>query len=218
MSVSVRWSVVGPEFESFVNRHRHQLAMVHFWAVWNPLDPGMFEVFDEIHESIGSDVALARVQVGPPENRELCQWLGILQVPTVLYIFRNRVIDARVGFSKNRLVGHVQMLLQNCLSAGNEQVMNLPPISAEENGYSGPGLSSPGFGSVNAHMYNANSVAPNSVAPNSVAYGPWRGGPIPGGLPFEPERRFGLEPGQPMAPAIAERQNKSWLSRWLSLE
>jgi thiol-disulfide isomerase/thioredoxin len=203
MSISVRWAVSGPDFESFLNRHRHQLAMVHFWADWNPVDPGMFEVFDEIHEAVGTEVALARVQVGPPENQELCQWLGILQVPTVMYIFRNRVIDSRVGYSKNRLVGHVQMLLNHCRFAGTEPVMNLPLPPNEDTGYSGPSLSSPGFGSVNASLGMP---------------GVRTGGQMPSGLPQEPQRRFGLEVVPPTTPVVAERQNKSWLSRWLSVE
>jgi hypothetical protein len=211
MSVSVRWSVAGPEFENFINRHRQQLAMVHFWAAWNPLDPGMFAVFDEVHEAIGTDVALARVQVGPVENRDLCQWLGIIQVPTVVYIFRNRVIDVRVGFSKNRLVNHVQMLLQNCMLAGNEPPVNFLAGPNEETGYTGPGLASPGFGSV-----VANTSQPGNWRSGNAGAG--IGGPGPFGMPYEPQRRFGLEVPQPVAPTATERQSKSWLSRWLSFE
>jgi hypothetical protein len=211
MSVAIRWSISGPEFESFLNRYRNQLAIFHFWADWNPLDPGMFEVFDEIHEAIGIDVALGRVQVGPPENRDLCQWLGIVQVPTVLYVFRNRVIDVRVGFSKNRLVNHVQMLLHNCRAAGTEQPLGMMDYPSEETGYPGPGLASPGFGP-------AGSRPPQ---PGAWGSGPvdWSAGAGPNSMPYAPQRRFGLEVAQPMAPAAAaERQSKSWLSRWLSFE
>jgi thiol-disulfide isomerase/thioredoxin len=197
MSSEIHWSVCGSEFEAFINQHRNQLTMVHFWADWNPLDPPMFQVFEEIHAALGTDVALGRVRVGPPENRDLCQWLGIVQVPTIVYVFRNRVIDARVGFSKNRLVGHVQMLLHSCLSASSEHPVILPPTPSEEIGYAGPGLHSPGFG--------------------TAVTDPSRLGLRGGTSPSEP-RRFGLEVAQPVAPMATERQKKSWLSRWLSLD
>ncbi|MBL8888558.1 MAG: thioredoxin family protein [Planctomycetaceae bacterium] len=203
MNSTVRWSVSGPEFESFVNRHCHQLSVVHFWADWNPLDPAMFEVFDEIHQAVGTDVALARVQVGPPENRELCQWLGILEVPTVMYVHRNRVVDVRVGFSKNRLIGHVQSLLQRCLSSHSEEFGKLPDMN-EDQTRANLGLASPSFG---------------TPVVNSAGKSRWSDGTIANGMSVEPQRHFGLEVAPPsLTPPPKDVQQKSWLSRWLNLE
>lgn len=202
MSSPVRWSVTGPEFESFVDRHRHQLAVVHFWASWNPLDPAMFDVFDEIYQAIGTDIALARVQVGLPENRELCRWLGIVEVPTVMYVFRNRIVDSRVGFSKNRLIGHVQNLMQRCMAPQNDQVWNSLELN-EEQGRVNLGLSSPSFG---------------NPAMNSAEAPRWSDGLAATNMPFEAQRQFGLEFALPSIPATKDVQQKSWLSRWLNLE
>lgn len=214
MSSSVRWSATGPEFESFVDHHRQQLAVVHFWADWNPLDPAMFDVFDEIHQAIGTDVALARVQVGLPENRDLCRWLGILEVPTVVYVFRNRVVDVRVGFSKNRLIGHVQTLMQRCLAAHNEEVWNLPQTNDEQSqmnlGLSSPSFGNPGFG-------NPSFGSPRM---NAAVMPRWNDGLAATNTPNQTQRQFGLEVAlpTPTAQPTKDVQQKSWLSRWLTLE
>jgi len=239
MSTEVNWAVHGPEFEAFVQHHRQRLAMVHFWADWNPLDTDMFQVFEEVHQAVGNDVALARVQVGPPNNVELCRWLGIVQVPTVLFLFRNQIMDVKVGYSKNRLVGHVQMLLHACYAAGPER---MPPPMPERLGTRDPGVANrhwpqnvaPSDSAPPSDVSEANyngfvpslsaadygSASPSGALPISAGFGvPYRAGPTePGPAIGRPSMRFGIYAPQPTAPTIAARQKKSWLSRWLGMD
>jgi thiol-disulfide isomerase/thioredoxin len=232
MDFDVRWSVTGSQFESFVQQHSQRLAMVHFWAEWNPLDPAMFEVFDEVHQAVGEGVALGRVQVGPMENAELCQWLGIVQVPTVIYVFRNQIIDVKVGYSKNRLVGHVQRLLQACQVANDEafaQGAPMPrPYETTAAGYFGPSSFPPGAGPngpVPVGVGGAPNSDPGQAWLPSAGFGApvggpggWGGGVDPNAYSQVPMTRFGLVVGQPIAPLATEGQKKSWLSRWLGME
>lgn len=232
MDFDVRWSVTGPQFESFVQQHSQRLAMVHFWAEWNPLDPGMFEVFDEVHQAVGEGVALGRVQVGPMENAELCQWLGIVQVPTVIFVFRNQVIDVKVGYSKNRLVGHVQRLLQACQVANDEAFAQggaLPrPYETAVAGYYGPSSLPHGAvpnGPVPTGAGGVSNSDPGQAWLPSAGFGApvggpggWGGGVDASGYSQHPMNRFGLVVGQPIAPLATEGQKKSWLSRWLGME
>lgn len=244
MDLDIPWQLTGSQFESFVQQHSQRLALVHFWAEWNPLDPGMFEVFDEVHQAVGEGVALGRVQVGPIENAELCQWLGIVQVPTVIFVFRNQVIDVKVGYSKNRLVGHVQRLLQACQVANDESFAQggamLRPHDAAGAGYYGPaGMSGSGGGMPSGETGQAWLPSAGFGAPvggpsgfgglggiggsagfggPSSGSGGWGGGVDPNGYPQVPMSRFGLVVGQPIAPLATEGQKKSWLSRWLGME
>ncbi len=239
MSTEVNWAVTGPDFEAFVQHHRQRLAMVHFWADWNPLDPDMFQVFEEVYQAVGNDVALARVQVGPPNNAELCRWLGIVQVPTVLFLFRNQIMDVKVGYSKNRLVGHVQMLLQACYAAGPERMP--PPMSEHlgtrdpalanrhwpQNGGFSDGVPTPEVPAANSHGFVSplsaaeyGSASPSGALPISAGFGvPYSAGPSePGPAVGRPPMRFGIYAPQPTAPTIAARQKKSWLARWLGMD
>ena len=204
--------------------------MIHFWADWNPLDPGMFHVFEEVQQAVGDQVGLARVQVGPPENTELCRWLGIVQVPTVLYVFRNQVIDVKVGYSKNRLVGHVMMLMQACNAAGPEMPVMVPESPAGNGPWmtSGPNAQQPQFAPPNyPHPGAPGGPWANMEPQASGLASPSFGRPVqemnyPNGMPpggdGRPVMRFGLFAPQPTAPIVAERQKKSWLSRWLGLD
>ena len=236
MDLDIPWQLTGSQFESFVQQHSQRLALVHFWAEWNPLDPGMFEVFDEVHQAVGEGVALGRVQVGPLENAELCQWLGIVQVPTVIYVFRNQVIDVKVGYSKNRLVGHVQRLLQACQVANDESFAQggamMRPYDSAGAGYYGPGAL-PGNGGGGPQVENGQAWLPSAGFGAPVGgpggFGGPGGGPSsgpggwgvavePNGYPQVPMSRFGLVVGKPIAPLATEGQKKSWLSRWLGME
>lgn len=117
------WEVTAEHFEIFVGENENRLTIVHFWAQWNPLDRPMQQVVRDVHDAVGTQIAFARVEVGPPINQDLCRWIGISQVPTMIFVFRHRIVDVKVGYSKNRLVNHVQMLMQNF----NEYTPVLPP-------------------------------------------------------------------------------------------
>jgi hypothetical protein len=162
----------------------------------------MFQVLDEVQRSMGDDVALARVQVGPAENQELCRWLGIIQVPTVLYLFRNQIIDIKVGYAKSRLLSHVQMLRQGCLAAGPERLGLMPLIAG--------GSPNP----ANSAGARAAPLSPGFGRPVAERHLPTADPDSPAGPPM----RFGLLVTQAVAPVVVEKQKKTWLSRWLGLE
>ena len=86
--------------------------MVSFRADWNPLDESMAQVVSDVEAAVGDQVAVALVDVSADENQELIRHLGLTHLPALLFVFRNRVVDYRVGFSKVRFVAHVQQLMQ----------------------------------------------------------------------------------------------------------
>ncbi|GEM_PF-1602114 len=117
------WELTAEQFEAFVCEHENRLAIVHFWAQWNPLDRSMHRVVRDVNEAVGTQIAFSKVEVGPLVNQDLCRWIGISQVPTLIFVFRHRIVDVKIGYSKNRLVNHVQVLMQNF----NRYTPPLPP-------------------------------------------------------------------------------------------
>lgn len=99
-------------FEEYVFANAERLVMVQFEADWDPLADSMAEVLQNVENSVGDQMGAARLDVGLPENAELVHHLGLTHLPALMFIFRQRVVDYRVGFSRVRFVQHVQQLMR----------------------------------------------------------------------------------------------------------
>lgn len=103
----------GQELAEFLERNSDRLAMLYLSSDWSPLHGPMFQVAEDVEAAVGEQAVVAFIDVSKEENAALIQYLGITHVPALLFAFRHRVVDYRVGYSKVRLVNHVQQLLQN---------------------------------------------------------------------------------------------------------
>ncbi|MCX7954601.1 MAG: thioredoxin [Bacteroidales bacterium] len=88
-------------------KNENKLIILDFWAEWcNPCKI-LTKVIEEIAASIENDVIIGKVNVD--EEPELIKKYGIRNIPTLIFIKDNQVIDKQVGaISKNDLLEKIK--------------------------------------------------------------------------------------------------------------
>lgn len=71
-------------------------VLVDFWAPWCGYCTKLAPVFEELADSMGSQVKLVKLNVD--ENRGIAQKLGIMSLPTMALFKNGEVVDKLMGF------------------------------------------------------------------------------------------------------------------------
>lgn len=83
-------------FEAFLQDHR--CVMIHFHAIWNGVDHELRKNLPQtLHPQWRGRVAFATFDADPPEHREICRELGILNLPFLAFYRDGELFETRTG-------------------------------------------------------------------------------------------------------------------------
>jgi thioredoxin-like negative regulator of GroEL len=76
---------------------QHSAIAIHFWAVWNGVDPPMDRSIQDIADRFAGRVWFVSCNVDLEENVELCRRFGVATVPTLGILVPDRQPQLLVG-------------------------------------------------------------------------------------------------------------------------
>jgi thioredoxin 1 len=87
-----------------------QLVVVDFWATWCGPCRSIAPIIDEISSEYEGKAVVGKVNVD--ENPEICEKFAIRNIPTILFIKNESVLEKQVGaVPKNVLTSKIDSLL-----------------------------------------------------------------------------------------------------------
>ena len=88
-----------------------QLVVIDFWAPWCGPCRTIAPIIDELAKAYEGKAIVGKLNVD--ENPEVCEEFGIRNIPSILFIKNNVLLDKQVGgSSKNVLASKIEELLK----------------------------------------------------------------------------------------------------------
>ena len=101
-------TITDANYEQYANSG--QLVMIDFWAPWCGPCRAIAPVIDELAKEYEGKAIIGKLNVD--ENPEVCEEFGIRNIPTIIFIKNNVLLDKQVGGStKSSLASKIDMFL-----------------------------------------------------------------------------------------------------------